>query len=315
MLAHILKQFEELYEATVVFGDKHNREKGPWQEAKARKRTQKQASKPAADKPSTSDHRSSSIQDASCNRGGPAGPSGSKATGEAAAPTATASTRSPPQHSDPSWLKRAQHRDQRMQHAKRASRILRGSISEVARTLEVEIEEDSSNSAARLAQLKKAVQRILQKTGASDAAKAVQSVSCLGYGYSTLRVVFTSAAVIQRSQRAIKQGLQKLCAGMPARNALYLDEDLTRLQQAIRTARRPTYDYLRSQQRAGKLQGVIAVSMVGCSIMLLRNGTQGQKRWTPYEGQWYSSALGTSPSPHEQHPYVRVGCATQHAQR
>jgi hypothetical protein len=102
---------------------------------------------------------------------------------------------------------------------------------------------------------------------------------------------------------------------MPARNALYLDEDLTRLQQAIRTARRPTYDYLRSQQRAGKLQGVIAVSMVGCSIMLLRNGMEGQKRWTPYEGQWYSSALGTSPSPHEQHPYVRVGCATQHAQR
>ena len=51
-------------------------------------------------------------------------------------------------------------------------------------------------------------------------------------------LLFTSA-VIQRTQRAIKQGLKDLCAGMPACDALYLDEDLTHLQQSIRTARRP----------------------------------------------------------------------------
>jgi hypothetical protein len=133
----------------------------------------------------------------------------------------------------------------------------------------------------------------------------VQSACFLGKGTRA----FTTAAAIQQAQRSIKQGLAKLCKDMPKRDALYLDEDLTRLQQAIRTARRPTYDYLRRHPR----KGAIAVSIVGCTIMELRQDKEGKQRWLPYDGCWYSSAMGTSPSPHEQHPYVRVGRAAQRA--
>lgn len=126
------------------------------------------------------------------------------------------------------------------------------------------------------------VKRILTELDAGSAVTA-ESARFLGDGTRTVRVVFSTDAAIQRAQRSIKQGLAKLSKYMRARYALYLDEDLTCLQQAVRTARRPTYDYLRSQNRAGK--GVLAVSMVGSDIMLLKRGAQGQQRWVPHQPQ------------------------------
>ena len=309
----LYKEFNQLHEDCDMLAGKHDRAQGPWVQPQTRHSTRPKAPEPepAASKPNCS---SKSPQEPTCSNSGPS--SSSPAAAAVADGKKPAPAKPTPQHCDPGWLKRAQHKDQSKQQAKRTSRILRGPLEEVAckAGMVVDMEADVSTPAARTAQVMDAVKLILHKVGASDAAEAVESVKCLGYGYSTVRIVFTSAAVIQRTQRAIKQGLKDLCAGMPARSAMYLDEDLTHLQQSIRTARRPTYDYLRSQHRAGKLQGALAVSMVGCSIMLLRRGTEGQQRWTPYEGQWYSSALGTSPSPNEQHPYVRVGRAAQRAQ-
>lgn len=306
VLEPLLNMLNSHAKSLAVVKDKHDPGRGAWVTPRRTARSKQPAEEP-------SDSSCSTSGGDNCNRGDAANTSTPQAPGQAPTRAAPTHPASHTQHSSADWMKRALHRDRRAQYAKRSARVLRGRITDVIRALDADACEGDLSAEACTPQLGDWVKRILREVGTNSAADAVQSACFLGKGTSTVRVVFATAGAIQQAQRKIKQGLAKLCAGMPKRDALYLDEDLTRLQQAIRTARRPTYDYLRSQHRLGRLKGVLAVSMVGCTIMELRQGQDGKQRWMPYEGCWYSSALGTSPSAHEQHPFVHVGRAAQRA--
>jgi hypothetical protein len=127
----------------------------------------------------------------------------------------------------------------------------------------------------------------------------------LGGRKDTIKLIFKSKQVLLQEQKAIKAVLKEWAQNSitPAQQGwvIYLDEDLTKYQQAVRKARKPTFDYLRKNKPAG----TTVVVWRGCDIWMLKSTENGNAKWTQYQGPWYGSVLGTSPCP--EHPLVSLG--------
>lgn len=235
-------------------------------------------------------------------RNQPAAPPPPQSAAGTSQPTVAAPTRSNRQFY--SWFNTAMRRDKHILQLKAANRIFRGPVVDMALRVSNQKIQDHVSLEDLEEKLPDLMKALLAKLAGPDLAGQVASAHFLGGSRNAVKVIFRSANAITAKQYIIKQNLHatQLTWGQEdgdiKRWAVYMDADLTKVQQAVRTSRRPTYDYL----RRNKPNGILAVRMDGC-YLLVKYGQN--KSYVEYEGPWYTrSELGMTSS--ITHPFVTV---------
>jgi hypothetical protein len=114
---------------------------------------------------------------------------------------------------------------------------------------------------------------------------AVTGVAALKGG--KVKVEFASAAVRQRYARQLRDAARARQASQPGQPAVYVDDDLTPLRQAVKRFSLPTLKRLQAKARTAPTEG----GGVKVRLRKHRIETLGAHGWEPYAGPWYVSAM------------------------
>jgi hypothetical protein len=102
-----------------------------------------------------------------------------------------------------------------------------------------------------------------------------------------VKVEFASAAVRQRNARQLRDAARARQASQPGQQAVYVDDDLTSLRQAVKRFSLPTLKRLQAKARTALAEG----GGVKVRLRKHRIETLGAHGWEPYTGPWYVSAM------------------------